>query len=220
MSKMLPSLEYEIPLWDKNFLVVGIDEVGRGALAGPLGVGAVAFDDCNGNSSTSLREKIKLIGINDSKKLSAKKRDKCAEEIKKRAIFASAVHVSVETINTHGITYAFKKGVQDLVDKIILLFPDKQIFLLIDAFTLKEINGISNNHILGIIRGDSISQSIAAASIIAKVRRDLYMRNLAKIYPSYSLEHNVGYGTKAHIAALKRHGTRDVHRTGYLKNIF
>ncbi|BBJ28581.1 ribonuclease HII [Athalassotoga saccharophila] len=171
--------------------VIGIDEVGRGSLAGPVVVAAVLLDTF-------------IEGIDDSKKISPKKREFLAAEITKRSKFAIGIATpyEVDTYNVLGSTRiamerAFKK-------------------LGIDGFAIvdgPEI-GLDFDHKC-IVRGDSISPSIAAASIIAKVYRDGIMRKLSRYFDLYDFEHNVGYGTKKHIKALEQYGPTLFHRFTY-----
>lgn len=181
-------------------LVAGIDEVGRGPLAGPVVCAAVILpEDCQ------------LIGINDSKKVKKEDREKLFEEINEKAI---AVGIGIcdekiiDEINILEATkLAMKKAITDLESK-----PD---FLLIDALTLDDIS-INQK---GIIKGDTKSVSIAAASIIAKVTRDRLMYAYDKKYPAYGFLTNVGYGTKEHRDALKEIGPTPIHRKSFIKNL-
>ncbi len=160
--------------------VAGVDEVGRGCLAGAVVAAAVILD-----LSKPLPE-----GLNDSKKISAKNRERIAEEI--------------DRIN---ILQATKKAMISAVGK---LNPAAD-FLLIDALQLKELNLPQK----AIIHGDAISASIAAASIIAKTYRDDLMKEFDKIYPGYGFSKHVGYGTKAHFEALRKFGATPIHRKSF-----
>ncbi len=204
----LPTFNFEKKLWQKGYLVVGVDEVGRGALAGPLVVGAVCFNFFNKNSKDYIK-KILRLGINDSKKLSAKKRENLTEVIKKHCFAWAVSTVSARFINNYGIVRAFQKGVREVINKLRnkkvkenpnqLSTPLINYFLLIDGFCVKYLRGISIRRQKAIVKGDIKSISIASASIIAKVFRDQLMNNLAKKYPKYKWEKNKGYGTKDHI---------------------
>ncbi len=174
--------------------IAGVDEVGRGCLAGAVVAAAVVLD-----LSKPLPE-----GLNDSKKLTAKKRERIDEEIRQTAVCFAIAQIEAEEIDRINILQATKKAMITAVRKLI---PAAD-FLLIDAVQLKEINLPQK----AIIHGDSISASIAAASIIAKVYRDTLMREFDKIYPAYGFSKHVGYGTKAHFEALKIHGACSLHR--------
>ena len=177
--------------------IAGVDEVGRGCLAGAVVAAACILD-----LSRPLPE-----GLNDSKKLSAKKREQINEELKQNVVAYSIAQVEAEEIDQINILQATKKAMRLAIEK---LMPNAD-FLLIDALQLKEINLPQK----AIIKGDAISASIAAASIIAKTYRDNLMREFAKIYPNYGFEKHVGYGTKAHFEAIKLHGACPLHRKSF-----
>ena len=224
----LPNFNFEKKLWQKGYLVVGIDEVGRGALAGPLVVGAVCFNFFKKRDRDYLKQILRF-GINDSKKISAKKREYLTEVIKKHCFAWVISTVSVKFINNYGIVRAFQKGVREVINKLrnkeikenpnYSSTPLINYFLLIDGFYVKYLRGISIRRQKAIVKGDTKSVSIASASIIAKVFRDQLMNNLAKKYPKYHWEKNKGYGTKEHIEALKKYGKTKLHRNLYLRKI-
>ena len=145
--------------------------------------------------------------MNDSKKLSKKKRETIAEEIKEHALCYAVGQIEADEIDRINILEATKKAMILAVKNLKL----KADFLLIDALELKNINLPQK----GIIKGDSVSASIAAASIIAKVYRDNLMKDFAKIYPEYGFEKHAGYGTKAHFEALRTHGATPIHRKSF-----
>jgi ribonuclease HII len=178
--------------------VAGIDEVGRGPFAGPVVTAAVI-----------LKEGDLIEGINDSKKLSAAKREQLFDEIINRALAYSFGVVSHEEIDELNILQATKKAMSIAVDGLKIK-PD---FVLIDALTIPDIN-IKQK---GIIKGDAKSISIGAASIIAKVYRDRMMTEYDKIYPGYDFAENKGYGTKAHIDAIIKNGICPIHRKSFVK---
>lgn len=229
----LPKLDQEKKLWEKGYLVIGVDEVGRGAFAGPLVVGAVAFEP------TSNRSKIKELenlGINDSKKLTREKREKLAKEISERALCYATASISVPIINRVGIGKATHMAVRKVVGRIKYkvssikqkkpeklnakyIIHDTKYFLLIDAFYIKYVRGVGLANQKAIIHGDELSLSIAAASIIAKVYRDNLMRKLALKYPSYNLHQNKGYGTKDHRFAIREFGKTTIHREAFVRAI-
>lgn len=180
-------------------LICGIDEVGRGPLAGPVVAGAVILPkDCN------------ILYINDSKKLSEKKREELYDVIMERAVatgIGMASPARIDEINILQATYeAMRLAIADLGTE-----PD---LLLNDAVTIP---GVPYRQI-PIIKGDAQSVSIAAASIIAKVTRDRLMVEYDKVIPGYEFAKNKGYGTKAHIAALKELGPSPIHRATFIKN--
>lgn len=214
MKVPFPTFLYEDELWKKDYLVVGIDEVGRGAFAGPVTVGAVVFDP---QMDTEKRKTVENLGIHDSKKLSSKKRQELAPQILSYALHACFSNVPIETINKIGIGKSTEMGVRNVVKEIRLRFGKRNIFLLLDAFAVNNIPTIDIQNQKPIIYGDAISLSIAAASIIAKVHRDSLMTELAKEYPHYFWEINKGYGTKTHRDALAQFGACCEHRTDFIK---
>jgi ribonuclease HII len=212
--KPFPTLQLEKSLWEKGYLVIGIDEVGRGALAGPVGVGAVCYhpaDDCS---------KIEAMGIHDSKLLSPLQRAKLQPEIEKHLLASSIQYSSVEIINKYGIVSAVEKAVRSAVREVQLkLQTKKPLFLLLDAFPVKNVRGIPLQNQQAIIQGDSKCISIASAAILAKQERDRMMSKLSTLFPSYSWHENKGYGTKAHLYAIQNAGATKWHRTLYIRNV-
>jgi ribonuclease HII len=191
--------QIEKSLWSQNKVyIVGIDEVGMGAWAGPLVVGAVIFPV---NFTPSFK-------LADSKQLTAKKRATLVPLIQSTALSYAVVEVVVEEINQHGLAASVQIGYQRAI-KALHTPPD---FLLIDALKLKSWPADKQQ---GIIKGDQQSISIAAASILAKQYRDQLMRNLHTLEPRYAFKTNVGYGTKAHRDAIALHGLSQYHRMGY-----
>ncbi len=177
-------------------LIAGVDEAGRGPLAGPVCVASVI-----------LPEGVYLEKINDSKKLTDKVKDKLYDEIKEIAVAYSIVLVSHEEIDRLNILYATFKGMCDAVDGLSVK-PD---FVLIDG---NKIKGMEIPHEC-VVKGDSKSISIAAASILAKVTRDRYMMELDEKYPEYNFKKHKGYPTKDHYEALKKYGASEVHRKSF-----
>lgn len=200
--RTLPDFTHETSVWNKGFEVLGIDEAGRGAFAGPLSVGGVIF------SSNSLEKLLKL-GINDSKLLTHKKRESLYKEIKDNAIFSNVEFIDLETINSIGIGKATLLGMQNLYKKALKEVGN--IFCIVDAFKIPEVKDQK-----ALIHGDRLSVSIAAASIIAKVERDRLMQNLGKAFPNYGFEINKGYGTLLHRKAIKDFGPSIYHRTQFI----
>ena len=185
--------------YDMYRYICGIDEVGRGPLAGPVVAGAVILpkDD-------------PVLYLNDSKKLSEKKREMLYDEIMEKAVATGLGIVGpqrIDEINILQATYeAMRMAITDL--------PVQPDILLNDAVTIPGVEILQ----VPIIKGDAKSVSIAAASIIAKVTRDRLMVEYDKVLPGYDLASNKGYGTKAHIAGLKEHGPSPIHRATFIKN--
>ena len=180
-------------------IVAGIDEVGRGALAGPVAAAIVAF-------STDVEED-KLIDITDSKKLSPLKREKLSQVISEVALICEIGFSSAKEIDDIGIVNATKLAMRRALEKSVIS-PE---YLLVDALDLSELKIPCD----AIIKGDMISTTIAAASIIAKVERDFLMTEFNDVYPNYKFDSNKGYGTKIHIEALKEHGASSIHRKSF-----
>ncbi|MBR3396955.1 MAG: ribonuclease HII [Lachnospiraceae bacterium] len=177
--------------------ICGIDEVGRGPLAGPVVAGAVILPaDC------------RILYINDSKKLSAKRREALYDEIMEKAVAAEIGIVSWERIDEINILQATYEAMRQAIGKLKV----QPGCLLNDAVVIPEIL-IQQ---VPIIKGDSKSQSIAAASIIAKVFRDRLMDKYAEQYPEYAFDSNKGYGTAAHIEAIKKYGPCPIHRRTFI----
>lgn len=212
MKKVLPTLLYEKEYWQKGYTVIGIDEVGRGAFAGPLVLAGVIFDQTKMKNSTC---KIEEIGIDDSKKLSASAREELSAIITKEAFACAIVSVSVQTINKIGIGKATFSGARSLVKKLQKKLQQRKLFVLMDAFYIPHLRGVGVKNQKAIIHGDEVSLSIAAASIIAKVYRDSYMKKLSEKYPAYGFERHVGYGTEQHRNAIKTHGLTRLHRLSF-----
>lgn len=179
-------------------LIAGVDEVGRGPLAGPVCVACVIMP---------LDELIE--GVDDSKKLSEKKREMLFEKIKQKAICYSIQMVDEQTIDKINILEATKLAMKNAINSMEVK-PD---IVLVDAINKLDVE----TEIRGIIKGDALSYSIGCASILAKVTRDKLMCELAKEYPEYGFEKHKGYGTKQHIDALKIHGPCVYHRLSFLK---
>lgn len=198
---MIDTLVYENKLLALGHsLICGVDEAGRGPLAGPVTVGCCIFD---------FNEIIE--GINDSKKLTEKKREKLFELIIEKAIGYSIIDVDNETIDEINILNATKTAMKTAIESI----TPKPTFALIDA--VKYDFGIPYE---AIIHGDALSYSIAGASILAKVHRDKLMYEYAEKYPEYGFEKHKGYGTKLHIEMLKKYGPCPIHRKSFIKNFF
>jgi len=177
--------------------VAGLDEVGRGALAGPVVAAAVILDP---------RAALPA-GLNDSKKLTARQRERIAEELRAAAIAYSVGRIEPDEIDRINILQATRRAMLAALDQL----ATPADYLLIDALELKDANLPQR----AIIRGDSISASIAAASIIAKTFRDRLMREYHDLYPQYNFAAHVGYGTRVHMQALRTHGACPIHRKSF-----
>lgn len=180
-------------------IIAGIDEVGRGPLAGPVVTAAVI-----------LPENHIYIGLNDSKKVKLKRREELYDEIINTAIAYSFGYASCEEIDKYNILEATKIAMKRAIEGLKV----KPEHLLIDAVKLDDINIEQTS----IIKGDEKSVSIAAASILAKVNRDRYMVDLANKYPGYGFENNKGYGTSEHYIGLNEKGITDIHRRTFVKD--
>lgn len=191
--------------------IAGIDEAGRGPLAGPVVVACVVMP----------RDSM-IEGVNDSKKVSEKKREKLYEQITEEALGFGVGIISQEEIDRINILNATKEGLTAAIKEMEKDLQEKQRrfekpeIILVDALTK-----IDTDHIpyKSIIKGDAKSYSIAAASIVAKVTRDRIMRAWDEVYPMYGFEKHKGYGTAAHIAAIKEYGLCPLHRRSFVKNI-
>ena len=204
----LPNFSFERKLWEKGYKVIaGVDEVGRGAFAGPVVAGAVVFAP-----NFRFRALDSKLRINDSKKLTPKQREKAEIWIKENALCWGIGEASVGQINRLGIKKASEIAFRKAISKT------KPDFLLIDAFYIPYVKGLRRRNQLAIVNGDEKSFSIAAASIIAKVYRDGLMRKLGQRYARYHWGDNKGYGTKKHQAALKRYGVTKLHRKLFVRS--
>ena len=176
--------------------VAGVDEAGRGPLAGPLVIAAVI-----------LPQSVFIAGLNDSKQLSAAKREQLYDEIIAKAVAIEVNIVSVSNIDKLNIYTATQRGMAEVLEHL----PVQPQVALIDAMPV-EAKGINT---VSIVHGDALSASIAAASIIAKVTRDRIMERLDKLFPAYGFSHNKGYGSGAHMQAITEFGATKWHRRSY-----
>ena len=198
----MPDYEFEKAAVNSGFsCICGVDEAGRGPLAGPVCAAAVI-----------LPEGAVIAGLDDSKKLTEKKREKLFDEIKEKALYWSIKTASVEEIEQLNILncamLAMKRAAESLG-----VTPD---MALADGNKTPQLSC----PVQFVIKGDAKSQSIAAASILAKVARDRYMKEMALKYPQYSFEKHKGYGTKAHYQALDEYGPCEIHRMSFLKKYY
>ena len=188
-------------LYDKSVggIIAGVDEAGRGPLAGPVICAACIMGDCY------------IEGIDDSKKLSEKKREYLYDNITNNCRAYAVGIIDEKTVDELNIYQATKIGMEKAV-KSLSIMPD---IVLIDAMKLD----IEQSQ-LSLVKGDATSYAIAAASIIAKVTRDRMMREYDAMYPEYGFAKHKGYGTAEHIAALKKYGPCPIHRRTFIKNFF
>ncbi|MBQ8522458.1 MAG: ribonuclease HII [Clostridia bacterium] len=193
-----PLFEHDLKIKEKHNLIAGLDEVGRGPLAGPVVTACVIMP-----------YDVMIEGVYDSKRVSAKKREKLYDEILSKAIAYSITLENEKTIDEINILQATKKSMVNSYNSLSVK-PD---VLLVDAVKLDV-----DCETLPIIKGDSTSYAIACASIIAKVYRDRMMDEYALQYPMYDFENNKGYGTKKHIEALKNYGKCPIHRDSFISN--
>ena len=190
---------YEDKYADYDF-ICGVDEVGRGPLAGPVFTAAVILPkDCE------------ILYLNDSKKISEKKREELFIEISEKAIAIGIGSCTPEEIDEINIKQATRKAMLQAVQNLEI----QPGLVLVDAETITGLNIRQ----IPIIKGDAISVSIAAASIVAKVTRDHLMEEYDKLYPEYGFASNKGYGSAAHMQAIKEFGPCPIHRKSFIKNI-
>lgn len=215
VNKFLESREKEIARvktmydFDKHFknyeYIAGVDEVGRGPLAGPIVAASVILKLDYKN------DKDLILGIKDSKKLTEKSREQLDRIIKEKALSYNIFEIGNDEIDTKGIAWCNN----EVLKKAVAGLNIEPALVLSDGYPIKNCD-IDNEFV---IKGDIKSASIACASIIAKVYRDNLMKEYHKVYPNYGFDRNVGYGTKDHIEAIKKYGYTKIHRMSFLKNI-
>ena len=194
--------ETERRLYEKGYkYIAGVDEAGRGPLAGPVYAAAVI-----------LPQDIRLDGINDSKKLSPKKREELFSEITKKAVAYAIFSVDEKKIDEINILNATHMAMNGAVAEL----SQKPDYVIIDGNSIKGMNLPHET----IVKGDAKSISIAAASILAKVARDRYITEMAEVYPEYHFDKHKGYGTKEHTDAILKYGVSPIHRKTFLKKLF
>ena len=208
-EKLITMQVYERDLREKGVTYIGgVDEVGRGPLAGPVTAACVV-----------LPADFDVLGVDDSKKLSGKKREELYDKIKEKALVCGIGMCDNEVIDEINILEATKKAMAEAIDEADRQLKEKGLtgveHLLIDAVALKDVDIPQTS----IIKGDANSLSIAAASIIAKVTRDRLMAEYHRQYPFYGFDSNKGYGTKAHYEGIDKYGITPIHRKSFLKNI-
>ena len=183
-------------------LVAGCDEAGRGALLGPLYVAAVILDPAK-----------PIVGVDDSKKLTACRRESLSKEIREKAVAFKVVSLTAAEVDALNVYEASRQG---MIRAVLALDPAPE-FVFTDAMPLEGCFGTPGFPIphRAIVHGDALSVSIAAASILAKVARDACLQELDRLYPKYGLARNRGYGTQEHLEALAAHGPCPEHRKSY-----
>lgn len=190
-----PTLEFEKKLWNEGFLkICGVDEVGRGPLAGPIVVGAVVIEN----------ESQFLDGVRDSKTMTERNRVFFSEKIKEVSSGWGIGIVQSFEIDKLGLSKAIQKAINLAIDDLNC----KVDYLIVDG----NIGNILKYPFKSVINGDALHYCVSAASVIAKVTRDNIMKEHAQEYPEYGFEKHVGYGTKAHMEALKKFGPCEIHR--------
>ena len=191
----------ELKLYERNIeYICGIDEAGRGPLAGPVVVGAVI-----------LPQDSFIEGVNDSKKISEKKRERIYDQIIEEAVAWSVGIVDEKTIDEINILNATKLGVKLALEGL----KQKPDVIMVDALNNMDTLGIPY---ISVVKGDAKNYSIAAASIIAKVTRDKMMQEWDSVYPAYGFAKHKGYGTAEHIRIIKENGPCSIHRRSFIKN--
>lgn len=200
---VFPDIELEKKLWRKGIkYVVGIDEAGRGPLAGPVSAGAIVIDQ---NTLISPL-------VRDSKKMTLKQRESTFDFLLENSLAWGVCMVSEKEIDSMGIQDAVKKAMQGALAQVEKMLGKRAEYLIVDGLNVENILGYE---MLKIKEGDLLHYSISAASILAKVTRDRYMKEMALKYPEYGFERHVGYGTKMHIEAIKRYGICPIHRRSF-----
>ena len=196
-EKLIRLTQIEIPLWAQGFSIAGIDEVGRGPLAGPVVTACVSIP----------RDRL-VLGVDDSKKVSEKKRETLYPLLLEAADYAETCFLSPQTVDEMGILNATRHAMETCAAGFRGIF-------LVDAVDKLHLPGETRS----IIHGDALSHMIGAASIVAKVARDRYMIELDEKYPMYGFARNKGYGTTEHIAALRKYGPCPEHRRSFIGGI-
>lgn len=199
-----PTLEHEQTLWQLGNIVAGVDEVGRGALAGPVVAGAVIFDPAHAQ----------IPQVQDSKKLSKNLRQELSAAIKQQAVQWAVGEASAQEIDEIGIVPATVLAMQRALENF-----EQLDHVLIDGLPFKDPIHLQSYEKTFIVKGDAISYSIAAASIVAKVHRDELMVEYGKQFPEYGFEKHVGYGTKQHREVIIKLGLSIAHRSSFCTKI-
>jgi len=192
----------ESKIWESGLVAVGVDESGRGALAGPLVAGAVA-----------LPANIEIPGLKECKQVSRGERERLYRIITERALAWQTAIINAQVIDRIGLQQANLMALTEAAEGLAEKLGDLSLFVLVDAFPLNPSR--FSLDFLALIHGDRVSVSIAAASIISKVTRDRIMYQYHQKFPLYGFDQNVGYGTEKHLRALKKHGPCSIHRRSF-----
>lgn len=201
---VVPDLSFEKSLWEVGFVnIVGVDEAGKGPLAGPVTAGAVVVHS----------EKQVVSLVRDSKKMSPWQRERAFEEIRKSSSAFGIGIVPAQEIDCLGINEATRKAMLAALAEIVDKFKMEISLVLVDGSRTKELKEYPSRRIKA---GDLYHYSISAASVLAKVTRDRMMKEFARQYPQYGFDQHVGYGTKSHLQALEKYGVCPIHRQNYL----
>ncbi len=207
---VFPDVELEKKLWlsGKKY-VVGIDEAGRGPLAGPVCAGAVVID-----SNTEINKVVR-----DSKTMTAKQREETYQYILENSLACGVCMIDSKQIDRMGIQWAVRRAMQGALAEVEKMLGKRAQYLIVDGTNVESILGYD---MLKIKEGDSKHYSISCASIIAKVTRDRYMVEISKKYPEYGFEKHKGYGTKEHMQGINEYGPCDIHRMSFspMKDLF
>lgn len=197
-----PDAKLEEKLWQKGFrYVLGVDEAGRGPLAGPVVVGAVLIEN----------PKQVVENVRDSKKMTKKQREQAFVEIQEKSTAFGIGIVDAKEIDRVGIKEAVKEAMILAVSEVEKKIKKKVDYIISDG----AVYLLDDHKMMSISRGDLNHYSIAAASVLAKVTRDMIMEEYSKKYPNYGFEKHMGYGTKVHLDAISKHGICDIHRKSY-----
>ena len=200
---ILPDTELEKNLWSKGYtFVCGIDEAGRGPLAGPVSAGAVVID-----SKTEV-----IPFVRDSKMMTQKQREEAYDLIKSSVVAWGVGLVEASEIDRVGIGSAVSMAMLLAVKQVEKMLGTEVEYLIVDG---KNVLDVSNYPIQKVTKGDSYHYSISCASVLAKVERDRVMYEYAKVYPEYGFESHVGYGTKKHMEAISKYGILEIHRKSF-----
>lgn len=197
-----PDTKLEEKLWQKGLrYVLGVDEAGRGPLAGPVVVGAVLIEN----------PKQVVENVRDSKKMTKKQREQAFVEIQEKSTAFGIGIVDAKEIDRVGIKEAVKEAMILAVSEVEKKIKKKVDYIISDG----AVYLLDDHKMMSISRGDLNHYSIAAASVLAKVTRDMIMEEYSKKYPNYGFERHMGYGTKMHLDAISKHGICDIHRKSY-----
>lgn len=209
-----PDFSIEQQYWRENVCVIGVDEVGRGCLAGPVHVGAVCF----GIPPDMQPQEVLSLGIHDSKACSAKKRERLVPYIISYSCAWAVASRDNTIIDQNGIVPAVEEAAVEAVNTVLASMSSRQVMIITDTLPIKAFNTRPWRH-TPIPAGDRKSVTIAAASIIAKVIRDAEMSKHHTLYPRYGWKSNKGYGTAAHRAAVQKFGITPLHRKSFLQRL-